>query len=96
VATAIFGRCPSELLRGSRVSASAVEVHAAMSGSCTSRRHLPACTTSFTPPPVGTLSSVKRPCGSVFACTSGLPLGVVSQRSHEAPVGTALSAALGM
>src|SRR4051794_23758910 len=86
-AIAIFGMCPSLLLRGRCVSDASmgVSAQAATDGTVTARRHLPIWITSGMLSPTGMCSSEKRPAASVSAAAMGRPEYGDAQVSHDAP-----------
>ena len=99
VVSAIRGRWPSLLLRGSRVRSAlptTFAAHAVTLGMVTWRRHLPTWMTSGTSAPLGTSVSTNLPFASESAVAMGLPDRVTLHRSHETPSGTESSGAFGM
>ena len=98
VVSAIFGMCPSALLRGSRVRSAFViglSTQGLTVARVISRRHLPTWMTIGMFATTGTFCSTKRPFASVSAVAIGLPDSCALQRSHDAPSGIGSSGAFG-
>src|SRR5664280_1893644 len=98
VVNAMRGMLPSAWVRGSLsvLSVVAVLTQLVTVGIVTWRRHLPTWITSGMFDPPGTPVRVNFPLTSVRALVMGLPDAVAVHWSHDAPVGTGSSAALGM